>query len=83
MPLSAEKIRELIKETIPDASIEIKDLMGDNNHYSAVIKSKLFNKIVSECKSVYVCLDQDAKEKELKIKNQLIERSKNSKLYQW
>ena len=42
MPLSEEKIKELIKEAIPDASIEIKDLMGDNNHYSVVIKSKLF-----------------------------------------
>ena len=28
--------------SIPDASIEIKDLMGDNNHYSALIKSKMF-----------------------------------------
>ena len=36
-------------------------------------KSKLFNKIVSECKSVYVCLDQDAKEKELKIIKNLLD----------
>ena len=32
----------MIKESIPDATIEIKDLMGDNNHYSATIKSSIF-----------------------------------------
>ena len=45
MPLPIEEIKRLIKESIPDASIEIKDLMGDNNHYSATIKSKLFNNL--------------------------------------
>ena len=33
MPLPAKEIEKLIKESIPDATIEIKDLMGDNNHY--------------------------------------------------
>ena len=42
MALKAEEIKKYILETIPDASIEIKDLMGDNNHYSAIIKSKIF-----------------------------------------
>ena len=42
MPLPIEEIKRLIKEDLPDASIEIKDLMGDNNHYSATIKSKIF-----------------------------------------
>ena len=58
MPLSEEKIKELIKEAIPDASIEIKDLMGDNNHYSAVIKSKLFNNLnkIEQHKLVYKSL---------------------------
>ena len=41
MPLPEEEIEKLIKESIPDATIEIKDLMGDNNHYSALIKSKI------------------------------------------
>ena len=41
MPIPIEEFKRLIKESIPDASIEIKDLMGDNNHYSATIKSKL------------------------------------------
>ena len=30
-------------------------------------KSKLFAKIVNHCKSIYICLDKDAKKKELKI----------------
>ena len=53
-----KKIKELIKEAIPDASIEIKDLMGDNNHYSAVIKSKLFNNLnkIEQHKLVYKSL---------------------------
>jgi|TARA_Y100001970_G_scaffold119875_1_gene148658 Stress-induced morphogen (activity unknown) len=42
MALSIKEIENLIKESIPDASIEIKDLMGDNNHYSAIIKSTVF-----------------------------------------
>ena len=46
MPLKAEEIKRHILEDIPDASIEIKDLMGDNNHYSAIIKSKLFKGMI-------------------------------------
>ena len=45
MPLAINEIKKLIKETIPDASIEIKDLAGDNNHYSATIKSKMFKNL--------------------------------------
>ena len=42
MSLKQEEIKSLIKESIPDAEIDIKDLAGDNNHYAATIKSKLF-----------------------------------------
>ena len=42
MSLPINEIEKMIKESIPDAKIEIRDLMGDNNHYSAKIKSKLF-----------------------------------------
>ena len=42
MPLKVEEIKNHILEAIPDASIDIKDLMGDNNHYSATIKSSIF-----------------------------------------
>ena len=43
MALSIEEIKKLITSSIPDATIEIKDLIGDNNHYSAKISSKIFN----------------------------------------
>ena len=43
MSLKAEEIKNLIKEAIPDAEIIIQDLAGDENHYSATIKSKIFN----------------------------------------
>ena len=42
MGLKVEEIRNLIKEAFPDAQITIKDLAGDENHYSATIKSKIF-----------------------------------------
>ena len=43
MALPVEEIKKLITSSIPDASIEIKDLMGDNNHYSATITSAKFS----------------------------------------
>tara|TARA_Y100000590_G_scaffold34957_1_gene38026 strand:- start:1584 stop:1814 length:231 start_codon:yes stop_codon:yes gene_type:complete len=43
MGLKLEEIKNLIKEAIPDAQIDIQDLAGDNNHYSATIKSKVFS----------------------------------------
>ena len=42
MGLKLEEIKSLIKSAIPDAEIAIEDLAGDNNHYSATIKSKIF-----------------------------------------
>ena len=42
MSLKSEEIESLIKKAIPDAEISIKDLAGDENHYSATIKSKIF-----------------------------------------
>jgi len=42
MGLKIEEIQNLIKESIPDAEIIIEDLAGDENHYSATIKSKIF-----------------------------------------
>ena len=58
MPLPLDEIKKLIKEGIPDAKIEIKDLMGDNNHYSAVIKSQTFKSLnkVEQHKLVYKSL---------------------------
>ena len=58
MPLQIEEIKKLIIGSIPDAKIEIKDLMGDNNHYSATVKSKLFNNLskIEQHKLVYKSL---------------------------
>ena len=42
MALKIEEIKSLIKESMPDAEITIEDLAGDENHYSATIKSKIF-----------------------------------------
>ena len=42
MGLQLKEIKTLIKESIPDAEIDIRDLAGDENHYSATIKSKVF-----------------------------------------
>ena len=58
MPLPLEEIKKLIKESIPDAVIEINDLLGDNNHYSAKIKSSIFNDLskIEQHKLVYKSL---------------------------
>ncbi len=58
MPLPINEIKKLILDAIPDASIEIKDLMGDNNHYSAVIKSEKFKNLnkIDQHKLVYKSL---------------------------
>ena len=42
MSLKLEEIKNLIKAAMPDAQITIQDLVGDENHYSATIKSKAF-----------------------------------------
>ena len=53
-----KEIEKLITESIPDATVEIKDLMGDNNHYSALIKSSKFNNLskIDQHKLVYKSL---------------------------
>ena len=58
MALPVEEIKKLIIEAIPDASIEIKDLMGDSNHYAAIIKSSKFNNLnkIEQHKLVYKSL---------------------------
>ena len=43
MAIKLEEIKSLIKEAIPDAEVTIEDLAGDENHYSATIKSKIFS----------------------------------------
>tara|TARA_S200000501_G_scaffold331025_1_gene332742 strand:+ start:2825 stop:3055 length:231 start_codon:yes stop_codon:yes gene_type:complete len=43
MAMDLKEIEKYIKEAIPDALIEIQDLAGDGNHYSATITSAKFS----------------------------------------
>lgn len=36
------EIESLLRESFPDAKIEIKDLAGDNDHFQATVVSKKF-----------------------------------------
>ena len=58
MSLKIQEIENMIKEALPDAQITIQDLAGDENHYSATIKSKIFNgkSKIEQHKIVYAAL---------------------------
>ena len=43
MAMNLKEIESLIKEAMPDATIDIQDLAGDGNHYSATITSSQFS----------------------------------------
>jgi len=43
MAMNLNEIKSLIKEAMPDAVVEIQDLAGDGNHYSATITSSEFS----------------------------------------
>jgi stress-induced morphogen len=42
MPMPATEIDRLIKAALPDAEVEIIDLAGDNDHFSAIVTSSAF-----------------------------------------
>jgi stress-induced morphogen len=42
MPMDAREIARLIRDGIPDAQVEIKDLAGDGDHYAATVTSAAF-----------------------------------------
>jgi acid stress-induced BolA-like protein IbaG/YrbA len=42
MAMDLKEIESLIKEALSDANVEIQDLAGDGNHYSATVTSKSF-----------------------------------------
>ncbi|MCC0807995.1 BolA family transcriptional regulator [Methylobacterium sp. W2] len=42
MPMDAREIEAMIREALPDATIEIKDLAGDGDHYAATVISSAF-----------------------------------------
>ena len=58
MALKLQEIKSLIIEALPDAEISIQDLAGDENHYSATIKSKNFagKSKIEQHKMVYKAL---------------------------
>ena len=43
MSMNLKEIENLITEALPDATIDIQDLAGDGNHYSATIVSSQFS----------------------------------------
>lgn len=43
MAMDAKAIETLIKEALPDAIVEIRDLAGDGEHYAASVISAAFN----------------------------------------
>ncbi len=42
MAMEAAEIERLIKEALPDARVEIRDLAGDGDHYAATVVSPSF-----------------------------------------
>lgn len=42
MAMAAAEIERFIKEALPDARVEIRDLAGDGNHYAATVVSAAF-----------------------------------------
>ena len=58
MPLTMNEIKELIVSSIPDADVELQDLAGDNNHFSATITSSKFKGLskIEQHKLVYKSL---------------------------
>lgn len=42
MPMNASDIERMIKEAIPDATVTIRDLAGDGDHYAAEVVAESF-----------------------------------------
>lgn len=42
MAMDEGEIRRLILEALPDATVDIRDLAGDGDHYSAIVVSAAF-----------------------------------------
>jgi len=58
MPMQAQDIENLIRETFPSAKITITDLAGDGNHYSAEVIDESFKgkNRVQQQRAVYASL---------------------------
>lgn len=58
MPMKAADIETMIKEALPDAEVEIRDLAGDGDHYAATVASAAFKGLpkVKQHQLVYAAL---------------------------
>ncbi len=58
MPMAAAEIEALIRAAIPDAEVEITDLAGDGDHYSARVVAPMFRGMprVRQHQAVYAAL---------------------------
>jgi stress-induced morphogen len=58
MAMAAADIERMIKDAIPDAQVEIKDLAGDGDHYAATVVSATFKGMpkVKQHQLVYAAL---------------------------
>ena len=58
MAMNVKELEALIKEAFPDATVEIQDLAGDENHYSATVISSQFagKSKIEQHKMVYSAL---------------------------
>ena len=58
MPMQAQEIEDLIRESFPAAKITITDLAGDGNHYAAEVTDESFRgkNRVQQQRAVYACL---------------------------
>ncbi len=61
MPLPAKDIEERIIRALPDASVTLVDLAGDNDHWQVTVTSDAFSGIsrVKQHKMVYDALGSD------------------------
>ncbi|MDA1283844.1 MAG: BolA/IbaG family iron-sulfur metabolism protein [Proteobacteria bacterium] len=59
MTIEQSILENLLKDKFPEAHIEVKDLAGDNNHYSVFIESEVFNNLnrIQQHQLVYKSLD--------------------------
>jgi stress-induced morphogen len=58
MPMQAADIERMIRDAIPDARVEIRDLAGDGDHYAATVISSAFRGLpkVKQHQMVYAAL---------------------------
>ena len=59
MPMSATEIERMIKDALPGAEVEMRDLAGDDDHWAARVTAPQFagKSRVQQHKMVYEALD--------------------------